>query len=62
MLIKFYFVQEKPARKPPAARENKLKKSEAIRNLPKMHMEITPHSASTTEENSGDAENLNWNF
>ena len=61
VLIKFYFVQEKPARKPPAVRENKLK-SEAIRNLPKMHMEITPHSASTTEENLGDVENLNWNF
>ena len=62
VLIKFYFVQEKPARKPPAVRENKLKQSEAIRNLPKMHMEITPHSASTTKENLGDAENLNWNF
>ena len=56
VLIKFFFVQEKPARKPPAVRENKLKQSEAIRNLPKMH------SASTTEENLGDAENWNWNF
>ena len=69
VLIKFYFVQEKPAKISPAERKQieekrgDSKSSEDDVHLQHLHMEITPHSASryyTTEENLG--ENLNWNF
>ena len=49
-------------------RENKLKKSEAIRNLPKMmltrtwKLSRTALAASTTEENLGDAEKFELEF
>ena len=62
MLIKFYFVQDKPARKPSVER----KPFEEIRGDSKSseddvgtRMEINPQSASryyTTEENLGDVE------
>ena len=68
VLIKFYFVQEKPAKISPAERkqiEEKRGDSKSSEDDVHLHMEITPHSASryyTTEENLGDAKNLNRNF
>ena len=49
MLIKFYFVQEKPAKKLPAERKQIVEKrgdSKSSEDDVDMHMEITPHSAS----------------
>ena len=68
VLIKFYFVQEKPARISPE-RVNKMEEkrgdSKSSEDDVHLDMEITPHSASryhTTEETLGDAKSLNLNF
>ena len=49
VLIKFYFVQEKPAKKLPAERKQIVEKrgdSKSSEDDVDMHMEITPHKAS----------------